>query len=530
MTRRDFALLLKTIISGAALNSANNSATGAVVQNRRRIIIIGAGLAGLAAARKLKAYGHDVLILEGRNRIGGRIQTSTQWSDFPVDLGATWIHEITGNPLTAVAAEVNATLVQTNYNDSIGYDTDGSELTTADETLLDDLRTQVYDILEVAQNGPADQTLRTALNSLVGSGAPANTKRLVNFILSSEMETEYAGSASQLSAYWYDNMSGYAGPDKFFAQGYRVIMDHLAAGLQIELGKIVTNIDWSQPDVRVVTNAGEYSAQEVLVTLPLGVLKTGQPTFTPALPAAKQQAITKLGMGVLNKCYLRFATAFWPSNVDWIEYVPSVHGEWTEWVSFVKSTGKPVLMGFLAADQAIAKEALTDAQIVASAMTVLRTIYGSGIPNPMDYQITRWAADPFSLGSYSFNSVNSTPAMRRDLAASLSRRLFFAGEATEETYFATAHGAYLSGLRAADEMEVPVISIVYDKQSSPPAVALSWDSVPSAHYTVEQSTTMAAGSWTTQASGILSGGTSTTHRISLPTGSPAKKFYRIRKE
>lgn len=197
MTRRDFTLLLKTLISGAALTTTTDAPANTVVQNRRRIIVIGAGMAGLAAARKLKAYGHDVLILDARNRIGGRIQTSTQWSDFPVDLGASWIHEVTGNPLTAVATEAHATLIQTNYNSSIGYDTDGSEWTTADETLLEDLRTQVKDILGVAQNGPADQTLRAALNSLVGPSAPADTKRLVNFILSSEMETEYAGSASQ---------------------------------------------------------------------------------------------------------------------------------------------------------------------------------------------------------------------------------------------------------------------------------------------------------------------------------------------
>lgn len=530
MNRRDFALLLKSLISGASLISATKAVADNGLQNRRLIIVIGAGLAGLAAARKLKAYGHDVLILEGRNRIGGRVHTSTLWSDMPVDLGASWIHETTGNPLTALATAANATMVQTSYDDYIGYDTDGSVLTTADETLLDDLRTQVYDILGVAQDGPADQTLRAALNSLVGPSASADTKRLVNFILSSEMETEYAGSASQLSTYWYDNVSDYAGPDKIFAQGYRVIIDQLAAGLRIELGKIVTSIDWTQPNVRVVTTTGEYSAQEVLVTLPLGVLKTGQPTFIPALPTAKQQAITKLGMGVLDKCFLRFATAFWPANVDWIEYIPAVHGEWTEWVSFVKALGKPVLMGFHAADSAVAKEALTDAQIVASAMTVLRTIYGNGIPNPIDYQITRWGSDPFSLGSYSFNAVNSTPAMRKQLAAPLSRRLFFAGEATEETYFATAHGAYLSGLRAADEMEVPVVSITYDKQSSPPAVTLSWASIAAAHYTIEQSTTMTAGSWTTLASGILSGGALTTYRISLPAGSAAKKFYRVVKE
>ena len=423
-------------------------------------------------------------MLEGRDRIGGRIHTSTQWSDLPLDLGATWIHETTGNPLTALATEANAALITTRYADSIGYDVDGSEWTTADENRLDALRTQIYDILELAQDGDADQTLRQALNSLVGPGATAAVRREANFILSSEMETEYSGSASQLSAYWYDNGVGYSGPDKLFAAGFRVIIDHLAAGLDIRTGIVVTAIDWSQPEVRVTTSGGVFTAPGVLVTLPLGVLKTGQPSFTPALPAAKQEAVTKLGMGLLNKCYLRFPSVFWPTDVDWIEYVPATHGEWTEWVSFKKAVNKPVLMGFLAADVAAAKEALSDAQIVASAMTVLRTIYGNGIPEPESWQITRWAADPFARGSYSFNAVNSTPAMRTALAAPLEGRLFFAGEATERTRYGTAHGAYLSGLRAAEEMETPIVSIAYDSASNPKAVTLSWESQLGFFYSV----------------------------------------------
>lgn len=452
MDRRDFALILKSIIAGAALNPVH-SGLAASLQNPRKVIVIGAGLAGLAAAQRMKALGHEVIVLEGRERVGGRIHTSRQWADLPLDLGATWIHETTGNPLTALATEANAELTITRYQDSIGYDNDGSEWTTADEARLEALRKRIYDILEVAQEGDADQTLHQALDSLVGPGAPAATRREANFILSSEVEMEYSGSAKQLSAYWYDRRKGYSGPDKLFAAGFRVIIDHLAAGLDIRTGKVVTRIDWSRPNVVVTTSGGEFTAPGVLVTLPLGVLKTGKPTFVPALPTTKQVSIATLGMGLLNKCYLRFSRAFWPADVDWLEYIPAAHGEWTEWVSFQKAAGKPVLLGFLAADDAAAKESLTDAQIIASAMTVLRAIFGPGIPEPIDHQITRWAADPFARGSYSFNAVNSTPAMRTALAAPLDGRLFFAGEATEQTRYGTAHGAYLSGLRAAKEME-----------------------------------------------------------------------------
>ena len=235
-------------------------------------------------------------------------------------------------------------------------------------------------------------------------------------------------------------------------KGFASLTDFLAKGLQVELNQVVQRIDWSQPAVRALTNRGEFTADHVIVTLPLGVLQAKSVVFTPALPAVKQIAIDKLGMGVLNKCYLRFPTTFWPTTVDWINYIPENHGQWAEWVSFRRVLNQPVLLGFNAADYGQQIEPLSDGEIVESALATLRTMFGGNIPNPVDYQITRWASDPFARGSYSFNAVGSVPQMRVELARSLSKRLFFAGEASEQNSFGTAHGAYLSGLRAAGEV------------------------------------------------------------------------------
>ena len=449
MQRRAFLSLISMLLLSSlpSVEAKDNAA----MSSKKRIIVIGAGLAGLVAAKTLQAQGHEVLVLEARDRIGGRISTSTKWPDMPLDLGATWIHGVKGNPLTQLAQSLQVKQIATSYDSSITYNTAGKALSSAEDASLEKVRKQVLNAIKQAQNQASDRSIRAAIEPLFTQASPA-TQRLINFILSGNIEQEYAGSAAELSAYWYDASKAFAGQDALFAKGFHVITDYLAQGLSIKLGQAVQTIHWQSQPLRVITQHGEFKADQVLVTLPLGVLQAKRVQFLPDLPNSKQTAIAKLGMGVLNKCYLRFNKVFWPTDVDWLEYIPSEHGKWTEWVSFMRSAKLPILLGFNAAERGKAIEAWTDQQIVSSAMQTLRTLYGTAIPDPVDYQITRWASDPFALGSYSYNAVGSTPSMRKELAKPLANTVFFAGEASETNYFSTAHGAYLSGLRAAQEM------------------------------------------------------------------------------
>jgi monoamine oxidase len=443
------ALLLSSV-SSRYLNAAN---ANEIPSNPLRIVVIGAGLAGLAAARELHHYGHQVVVIEARDRIGGRIWTSRQWPDLPLDLGASWIHGVRDNPLTAIADEIQARRLTTRYASATTYNTDGQALSPAQTDRLDRLRRQIFQTLKQAQNGEADQSIRETIAPLIqGLDRTSERYRWLNFILSGAIEQEYAGSAADLSTYWYNSGQSLGGGDVLFPEGYSAITEFLARDLSIELDQPVQAIEWGRSPLRVVTSRSEFIADRVVVTLPLGVLKAQSVQFSPALPPAKQEAIAKLGMGVLNKCYLRFPSVFWPEDVDWLEYIPSRHGEWTEWVSFKHVADQPILLGFNAADRGKAIEALSDAQIVASAMETLKTIFGDGIPEPIEAQITRWASDPFSLGSYSYNAVGASPKLRQALAAPLGQALFFAGEASHNAFFATAHGAYLSGLRAARQI------------------------------------------------------------------------------
>jgi monoamine oxidase len=451
MTRRELLLLLMGVTAlrfGAGGVSAAE-VPGNRAKKRRRFLVVGAGLAGLAAARELQARGHEVVVLEGRERTGGRIWTSRKWPEIPLDLGATWIHGTKGNPITALAREIPANLVRTDYDRYAIFGSDGARL--GDEKRLEKIRREVFRVLRQAQDAPSDSPVRRVVEAAF-SYASNEDVLLRNFVLGSEIEHEYAGSVDQLSAHWFDNDKSFGGPDMLFPAGFQVITDFLAKGLDVQLGQVVRQIDWEKDSVRVLAGDKQWTGDAVLVTLPLGVLQSGTVRFSPELPGFKLRAISELGSGLLNKCYLRFPEAFWPGDADWLQYVSPLSGAWIEWVSFVRTTNQPVLLGFHAADQAREVETWSDQRTVASAMETLRKIFGSGIPDPVDWQITRWGGDPFAMGSYSYHKVGSSPQSRTNLASPMENRLFFAGEATEEHHFATAHGAFLSGLRAAKQM------------------------------------------------------------------------------
>jgi monoamine oxidase len=453
--RRKLLKLLAAVFTGypAVPNRFVQSAMD-TRNSEKKILVIGAGIAGLSAARYLKDRGYDVLVLEGRDRIGGRLWTSTRWPELPVDLGASWIHGMDGNPLTELARKIQASLVITRFENAVTYNSDGRELTQSQDSQLEQLRERFEKAIEVAQDADSDKSIRQVANELAARLKVApELRRMLDFLVNSEIEHEYAGSADRLSAYWFDSDESYDGEDAIFKDGYQIVVSFLGRDLNIELGQKICEIDWSSETVRVTSRQSEFTADHVLVTLPLGVLKSGEVRFIPDLPPSTRKAISGLEMGVLNKCYLRFEKAFWPTDVDWIEFIPDRYGEWAEWVSLNRAFGAPVLLGFNAADQARAMETWTDDKIVSSAMKTLRTIYGQGIPEPIDFQITRWANDPFTFGSYSFNPLGVHPRVRSQLAEPIQGKLFFAGEATDIEHFGTAHGAYLSGLRAAKEIE-----------------------------------------------------------------------------
>ena len=435
------------LVSACARNSGDGSdGDGADV------IVIGAGVSGLAAARHLADQGRTVTVLEGRDRVGGRIWTSTAWAGVPLDLGASWIHGIDGNPIHQLAVDIGARTVVTDGDSITFYMPDGREATPSEESAIETWGDRISKALARYQDDvETDSSIRSAIRIALESDPVGDSDREMLSYNLNEIEQEYAGGVDQLSALYFDSDDPLEGDDVAFPDGYGALTDHLGAGLRIRTGHAVTGLDWNTSGVTVTTDKGTFRAGAAVVTLPLGVLQSGKVAFGTGLPAAKATAVSRLGVGVLNKCYLRFPETFW-ADTDWLGFVPRAEGQWAQWINAERISGAPVLLGFNAADFGRSIEQWTDARIVESAMSTLRTMYGGRIPDPVDHQITRWASDNYALGSYSFNKVGSDPDMRDDLAATIDDRVFFAGEATDKGSFATVHGAYRSGLRAAREI------------------------------------------------------------------------------
>ncbi len=422
----------------------------------RKVLVLGAGVAGLAAARELAAEGFAVTLIEARDRVGGRVVTDKRWAGVPVDLGASWIHGVTGNPIAEIAADHGIKLAPiTNYDNKRVYGPDGVVVDA--DTLGSEVEALAAAVAGEQDRrrdaGEADISLADFVATRTG-GLDEPARRRLDYIVNSEYEHEYAADAEALSLLWFDDGEEKDGGDALIPGGYGQIVDVLAADLHVELSQVVTAVEYGADGVVIRTASGRTFAGEfAVITLPLGVLKRGSVRFTPALPTAKTAAIARLGMGLLDKCYLRFEARFWGEGSELLGHIDAAtKGRWAEFVDLTSVLGAPVLLAFNAGAHAETVAARSDAEVVADVMAVLRSIFGAEVPEPQDVILTRWGEDPFAGGSYSSLAPGATPDDLEVLAAAVAGRLFFAGEATSGEYQGTVHGAYLSGVRAAKEM------------------------------------------------------------------------------
>ncbi|CAO2812851.1 unnamed protein product [Amaranthus hypochondriacus] len=269
------------------------------------------------------------------------------------------------------------------------------------------------------------------------------------------MEGWFAADAETISLKAWDEEVLLPGGHGLMVRGYLPVINTLAKGLDIRLNHRVTKIMRHHSGVKVtVENGATFVADAAVIAVPLGVLKADVIKFEPKLPEWKADAISNLGVGIENKIILHFEKVFWPS-VEFLGVVAETSYGCSYFLNLHKATGHRVLVYMPAGKLAKDIEKMSDEAAVAFAFKQLKTILPDASP-PIQYLVSHWGSDINSLGSYSYDTVGKPHDLYERLRVPVDN-LFFAGEATSSSYPGSVHGAYSTGLQAAEDCRMRVL-------------------------------------------------------------------------
>lgn len=422
------------------------------VNYKGQVYIVGAGAAGMYAAYLLMRRGIKVNILEASSVYGGRIRTSKTLTDFPVELGAEEVH---GNKSVFfdLVRSTNATFTNDVGSNYYFLDTklrSEAELKnypqyTLMERIIDDIAEyggQDIDLTFYGQEKGLPQIMQPLFNALLGNEYGASNSR-IGVLGIKEAERLFS-----------------AGTENFMLRNRSIlsVFEEVMGAVipKIQFNKQVRAIDYTNREqIKITDNNGqEYTANKLIITVPLPVLRDNDITFTPALPQAKQSAVANIGMGAGMKIVMLFSYPFWPPDAQSIYgkgYIPEF------WVT--SGGGRSISSFALTAFVHGEKAEFLSAQGPAAINTVLQeldTMFGNNIASAtlLNYEVMDWFKEPFIRGTYSFPLYGQPGTSdRMQLATAIENRIFFAGEATHfGGHFGTVHGAMETGMRAAYEL------------------------------------------------------------------------------
>ncbi|WP_104088684.1 MULTISPECIES: NAD(P)/FAD-dependent oxidoreductase [unclassified Cryobacterium] len=436
-------------------------------------IVVGAGVAGLTAARLLAKAGRSVVVLEARDRVGGRVYTD-RTDGLVTDLGASWIHGVTDNPVAAAAEAFGLPTVEFTVG---GYQPDSRPIAyygptgerLSDDAALafaDDVRAVDAALVTAVAASKADASYRDATETALASqGWSFERGERVREFLQHRSEEQYGAWIEDLAAHGLDD-DVIDGDEVVFPNGYDQLPGRLAAGLDIRFDQIVTLLRWSTEGVTVTTGGGTVTAGTAVVTVSIGVLQSTDFTIEPALPEPNANALGRLTMNAFEKVFLRFSTKFWDEGVYAIRQQGAEGRRWHSWYDLTALHGPPTLLTFAAGPVAREIREWSEQQVVDSVLAQLRRLYGDRVEQPTSVHITAWQDDPFARGSYAYMKLGSTTADHDDLATPIGGVLHLAGEATWTDDPATVTAAFCSGHRAASNIlhqEIPIAQVWGDR-------------------------------------------------------------------
>ncbi|MEV8339669.1 NAD(P)/FAD-dependent oxidoreductase [Leucobacter sp. NPDC077196] len=428
-------------------------------------VVVGAGVSGLTTARFLARNGHRVVVLEARDRVGGR--TYSEHADGVItDIGASWIHGIDDNALYSLtrafdmhAIEFTVGSYQPDGRPIASYAPDGSRLDAdAAARFADDVRRADVELAEKVAAAPEGSSYADAIDrTLADLEWDAERAARVREFLRHRSEEQYGVAAERLDAHGLDD-DQVDGDEVVFPGGYDALARGLAEELDIRLNQVVHRVAWSNDGVTVATDGGVFTADRAVVTVPVGVLKSDDFVFEPLLPEPVATALAGFEMNDFEKVILRFPERFWDEGVYAIRRQGPAALWWHSWYDLTELHGVPTLLTFAAGPSAEATREWSDDDITASVLAALREIYGVAVTDPETVRISRWRDDPFARGSYAFMTVGSRTEDHDVLATPIGGAagspgvLHLAGEATWTEDPATVTAALYSGRRAAERI------------------------------------------------------------------------------
>eukprot|EP00931_Biecheleriopsis_adriatica_P056763 TRINITY_DN33660_c0_g1_i1.p1 TRINITY_DN33660_c0_g1~~TRINITY_DN33660_c0_g1_i1.p1 ORF type:complete len:563 (+),score=61.58 TRINITY_DN33660_c0_g1_i1:91-1689(+) len=461
-----------------------------------RVLIIGAGTSGLAAADALRQHGCQVTVLEARDRIGGRSYSEPDGEFAGFDIGGHWVMGADKHqPVLRRMRELGVEAVIPNITGHFAnlYDADGHVLARSEVERLTELGRQWKQALDAIfaklnkrrefLDGWSDPDAATAYSEALETLERHLKRNLTGverrFIENSwaDVETDGAALLAQQGLKSLmepdvdclnDGGESCRSPSTFVRGGYGAWVRALASRLplDIHLSSPVAQVgrDAAGGVSVLLENGTSLSAAAAIVTVPLGVLKANAIKFDPPLSLRRRLAIEALGFGTVDWVHVRFDKPFWPTDVYEFRYLSQTRGDYkATYNHLVEETpfhGAPVLSTLLFSSREApwpkgndSLENLTDAELELHVMKRLRLMFGDEVPKePAAFRVSRWGQDPYIRGSYSVNPPGVDARSNYFLGgaeSSFGGALHFAGEATCGLMYASVHGAYVSGLREA---------------------------------------------------------------------------------
>ena len=419
-----------------------------IFENKKKVVIIGAGAAGLYAAKLLSNHNVEIIILEASAISGGRIRALEGFADFPIELGAEEIHGEKSVYYDIAIEKQKSEVVDIDLEDFYFID---NEIVSQENLQKDKDFIKATKLIESITNYEGGDI--SLADYIKENGIEKNFWHIIN----AEVANEHGTSAERIG------MTGLAFEENHWKAGERNLMlknrSHLSILQQhcesilntIQFNKVVSSIDYSEEYIELTTKDGQkYQADNVIVTVPISILKANHINFYPALPKDKQHAIQKIGMDAGMKIILKFKQPFWQDNTGSIfgELIPEY------WITSIgRSQRDHVITAFV---HGVNAEYLSHEgeKSITYILNELDKMFGEGVASQSleKYYLMDWFKEPFVRGTYSYDKVGIGNS-RQVLAQPIDGKVFFAGEATcYNGHHASIHGAIESAERVVKEL------------------------------------------------------------------------------